>query len=292
VVLRKTGLGTAPAFPRSRRADRFAQDEFAGFVAQLRSGGIALLPVDQFAARLDGQPGGFGLLKCDIHHSIRRALEVGQTLRKQNVPGLFLMMHRHALSLDYYDAPFTWQVLRELQGMGHEIGLHLDPFHIVREFGDLYRGVGAALADMRGRGLSIRAATLHGDTAAHLRARNLFAFDFFRELSFRSTWDGRAPDGEPSMAEHVNRYSFADLAREHGLRWFAEANFIADGRVLSSQPLAYLSDNRKTMALLNTAQGEINDAAPFRISQGFAARAADALKDRPFLALFHPQWLW
>jgi hypothetical protein len=62
--------------------------------------------------------------------------------------------------------------------------------------------------------------------------------------------------------------------------------------VLSSQPLAYLSDNRKTMALLNTPGGEINDAAPFRVTDDFASRAAEALKAQPFLALFHPQWIW
>ena len=96
----------------------------------------------------------------------------------------------------------------------------------------------------------------------------------------------------PSFAEHVGRYSFAALAREHGLRWFAEANFVADGEILSSQPLAYLSDNRKTIALLNTPGGEIIDATPFRISSAFADKAAEALKAQPFLALFHPQWMW
>lgn len=292
VVLRRTEEPPRSAFARTRRADRFAQDEFAEMVASLRGAGIALLDVENFAARLGGETGGFGLLKFDIHHSIRRALEIGEILRRQNLPGLFLMMHRHALSADYYDAPLTWQVLRELEGMGHEVGLHLDPFHIVRQSGDLDKGVGEALADMRGRGLNIRAATLHGDTAQHLRARNLFAFDFFKELQFRSTWDSKGPDGELIFAEHVGRYSFADLARDHGLRWFAEANFVADGKVLSAQPLAYLSDNRKTMALLNTKDGEISDEAPFRIGAEFRARATEALKSRPFLALFHPQWIW
>ncbi len=280
------------AFTRTPRADRFPQAELAKLVSALGASGVSFLPVDQFAGRLKGAPGAFGLVKLDIHHSIRRALELGHLLKQQNVPGLYLMMHRHALSADYYDAPYTWEVLRELAGMGHEIGLHLDPFHMVREYGDLYKGTAEALADMRGRGLTIRAATLHGDTAVHLRARKLFAFDFFEEMKFRSTWDGEPPSSEPMFAEHVGRYSFKTLAEQHGLRWFAEANFVADGEVLTSQPLAYLSDNRKTMALLNTPDGDISDDAPFRITDAFAARASQALKERPFLALFHPQWIW
>jgi hypothetical protein len=289
---RKSGDQSLTAFARTPRTDRFAQAELGALVSTLEKSGIAFEPVDRFAERLKGPPGAFGLVKLDIHHSIRRALEVGRILKQQNVHGLYLMMHRHALSADYYDAPYTWEVLRELAGMGHEIGLHLDPFHMIREYGDLYKGVGAALTDMRGRGLAIRAATLHGDTSVHLRARKLFAYDFFAEMKFRSTWDGEPPSSEPVFVEHVGRYSFKTLAEQYGLRWFAEANFVADGAVLSSQPLAYLSDNRKTIALLNTPNGEINDATPFHISDDFAARAAEALKTQPFLALFHPQWMW
>ncbi len=294
VLLRRrlTTDHSSKAFPRTPRADRFRQDELAKLVSTLNNSGAAFLPVDRFAERLKGQPGAFGLVKLDIHHSIRRALEVGRLLKEQNVHGLYLMMHRHALSADYYDAPYTWEVLRELAGMGHEIGLHLDPFHMIREYGDLYKGTAEALADMRGRGLTIGAATLHGDTAVHLRARKLFAYDFFAEMKFRSTWDGEPPSSEPVFAEHVGRYSFRVLAEQHGLRWFAEANFVADGAVISTQPLAYLSDNRRTMMVLNTPGGDITDTTPFRISDEFAARAADALKERPFLALFHPQWIW
>ena len=51
------------------------------------------------------------------------------------------------------------KVWHELAAMGHEIGLHLDPFHMIREYGDLYKGTADALADMRSRGLTIRAAT-------------------------------------------------------------------------------------------------------------------------------------
>jgi hypothetical protein len=294
VLLKRTASNDPgqTAFPRTPRADRFRQDELAKLVSALGASGVAFLPVDRFAARLSGAPGTFGLVKLDIHHSIRRALEVGRLLKQQNVHGLYLMMHRHALSADYYGAPYTWEVLSELAAMGHEIGLHLDPFHMIREHGDLYKGTAEALADMRGRGLTIRAATLHGDTSVHLRARKLFAYDFFEEMKFRSTWDGEPPSSEPVFAEHVGRYSFKTLAEQHGLRWFAEANFVADGAVLPSQPLAYLSDNRKTMAVFNTAYGEISDTAPFRISGEFTARAAEALKTQPFLALFHPQWVW
>jgi len=156
--------------------------------------------------------------------------------------------------------------------MGHEVGLHLDPFDLIRKHGDLDKGLTAALADLRGRGLTIRAATLHGDTSAHIRARNLFAHDFFMETQFRSTWDGQPPEGEPGV-RGTCRALF--LRRSRARPWaalFRRSQFVADGAVLAAQPLAYLSDNRRTIALLNVAGGEIVDTAPFRISEAFAEK--------------------
>ena len=101
----ESGGDTRNAFPRTPRADRFPRTELAALVARLNGGGISFLPIDQFADRLRGAPGGFGLLKLDIHRGIHRVQEVGRLLKEQSVHGLFLMMHRHALNADYYDAP-------------------------------------------------------------------------------------------------------------------------------------------------------------------------------------------
>ena len=296
IALRKREAGIARAFPRTPRAERFPLKDFARLIAQLAATGTEFPPIDEFALWLGGAAGlgpSFGLVKLDIHQNIRRAPELGTILAKAGARGLFLMMHRHPLNADFYDAPQTWEILRALERQGHEIGLHLDPFHLIRTHGDLDTGIRLALADLRGRGLAVRAATLHGDTSAHLRQRRLFAHDFFREMKFRSTWDGVAPEGEPQIADHIARYSMEAIARVHGLVYFAEGFFTAKGNVVSPEPLPYLSDNRRSMALLNIPQtDEIADDTPFRIGEDFGVCAAKALRGHPFLALFHPQWFW
>ena len=73
----------ASAFPRTPRADRFPQADLSKLVARLKDSGIAFLPVDEFAERLGGAPGAFGLVKLDIHRSIRRTPEVGALLQKR-----------------------------------------------------------------------------------------------------------------------------------------------------------------------------------------------------------------
>lgn len=287
---RRDGGGSGRAFPRSPRRDRFALEDLGGLIARLKAAGIAFSPVEAFSERLAGDAPA-ALIKLDIHRSIRRAFEVAQTLAAAGAPALFLMMHRHPLNEVYYDDESTWTMLRNIEGMGHEVGLHLDPFHLIRAHGDLYLGLARALADMRAKGLALRSATLHGDTAAHLRARNFYAQDFFREFDYRRRFDGAPPEGEAELAAHAGRYSLEALARDHGLVYFAEACFVAGGQVLCRSAMPYLTDNSRTLSLLHAGE-DLADERPFRISEDFADKAARILSKRSFLALFHPQWFW
>lgn len=290
VARRREGAEPGRAFPRSPRRDRFPLETLGALAARLKAAGIAFAPVDAFSARLAGATPA-ALIKLDIHRSIRRAFEAAETLAAAGAPALFLMMHRHPLNEAYYDDESTWRMLRDIEGMGHEVGLHLDPFHLIRSHGDLDLGLERALAEMRGKGLALRAATLHGDTAAHLRARDFFAQDFFREFDYRRRFDGTPPRGEEELAGHAGRYSLETIARERGLVYFAEACFVAGGQVLRKSAMPYLTDNSRTLSLLHAGE-DMADERPFRISETFADRAARVLKDRSFLALFHPQWFW
>ncbi len=57
--------------------------------------------------------------------------------------------------------------------------------------------------------------------------------------------------------------------------------------------LPYLTDNPRTLTLFNIPDAaDSADDEPFKITDAFAARAAETLRHRPFLALFHPQWFW
>jgi hypothetical protein len=296
------------AFPRSPRPDQFSLSQLGEFVEALKEADVALVPVDEFAERYEAyramrrkQRMQFaaccGHLKFDIHGNVQRALEIATMLHERSTPGLFLMMHRHALNQDFYDSPSTWEMLRQIRAMGHEIGIHADPFYLIRTAGDFHEGLRKALADFTQRGFAVRTATLHGDTREHIKARQLQANDFFGERYRRSKWDGIPPVGEEELAQHVHRYSHHYIADRLGIRFFSEVNFVRDGELLSERPMLYVSDNRRALRIGSIPESvapfeELAAQVPFVIDRGFVEQAVAILRRCPFLALFHPQWYW
>lgn len=282
-------------------ANGFLQEDLKRFLLALMDSGIAFLPVDDFSDRYEAYfaadsrkppSAPFGLLKFDIHNDMERPLEVARMLRGIGAPGLFLMMPEHPLNESFYEQPRTWEILREIVSLGHEVGLHADVFHLISTHGDLYKGLNHALQDMRARGLTIRAASVHGDTRAHIKAVKLQGNDFFAEQFRRSKWTGVPPKGEEFFADHVKRYSHRRIADECGIEYFAEVKFLHHGRRISDESTLYLSDNRRALEIRNIPGRADNLVCEkqFAITPEFTAEAIAALKLRPFLTLLHPQW--
>jgi hypothetical protein len=296
VLRRKADAGQARGFERTDRSDRYPLRHVQALMRELIGAGISLVSVDRFAQ--DGVAAGkpCGLLKFDLHRQIHRPIEVAHMLTDAHVSALFLMMPRHPFNEAFFDEASTWHTLDAIRGGGHEIGLHLDVFHLIRAFGDLYAGTEAAVADFRKRGFDIRAATLHGDTRRHIVERGMVREDFFEEDAARSAWDGRPPLGEETLADHVRRYSYRTLAERCGIRYLAEERFRMDGRLVREKPLVYLSDNSRSIAVRNIPAGEgttsLTAPRPFRIEAEFSRNVARTLSVHPFLALLHPQWIW
>jgi hypothetical protein len=289
------------AFLRSRRVDQFDQSEFAGFLETLQDRQVELLAADAFASRLRDYhakkkrkgPSRFGHAKFDIHGNMRRPLEIARVMHAAGYPGLFLMMQRHPINETFFDSETTWDTLREIRDMGHEIGLHADVFHFIRVYGDLYKGVEDALAQFHRRGFAIRSITLHGDTAAHIKSQRLHAIDFFGKTGKRLRWNGTPPAGEEFLAEHVHKYSRRKLWRDFGIEFFSELAFTRRGLPVGKSRLLYATDNSRSLGLSRPIKKTRRKApVPFRIDADLAAKLAQKLARRPFLMLTHPQWYW
>jgi hypothetical protein len=286
--------------------DQFLQSEFRDFVHGLQSAGIKLVPIDEFVTRYSayfeaqhGRPqkadAGFGHFKFDIHGDIVRPVEIARIMHDCGAPGLFLIMHRHALNETWYGTAKMWDALKEIRDLGHEIGLHADPFHLITTHGDLYDGMDAALADITAHGFAVRAMTLHGDSRAHIKARKLQANDFFSDGFRKTRWDGLPPVGQEMLAEHVRRYKHKRLFKKCGIEYVADVNLVHQGELIVESPMMYLSDNQRRLRIGHVTSKVVAERtleAPelFTITPEFTAQAAKVLVKRPFLALFHPQW--
>lgn len=314
LVLRKRpGAGNRPAlaaqrperphsgFPRTPSANQFLLSDFESLVSEMRQADINLVTVKRYANRLEKYTAkrgdqhhrrSFGLLKFDVHGNIHRPLEMARILSRHSANGLFLMMPRHPLNEHFYDQPSTWRILQEIESLGHEIGIHIDPFHLVATYGNIYTGLDAALSDFGSRGIVVRSATLHGDSRAQIKERKLQANDFFHDGVRKSKWDGKLPRGEMHLADHIHGYSLVKLSSDFGITYFPEVNFLKDGKRLTKRPIAYLSDNVRAFALRTGSDKQHLLSQSRRLDSDFLQKALASLAGQPFLALFHPQWYW
>jgi hypothetical protein len=286
--------------------EQFEQSEFKSFIRGLHDANIAFLPIDEFTARYrtyysanprrgTAEDARFGHLKFDIHGDIARPVEMARILNGLGVRGLFLAMHRHALNDSWYGTEAMWESLKQIRDLGHEIGLHADPFHLITMHNDLYEGISRALEDFSKHGFELRTMTLHGDSRPHIKKTKLQANDFFWDEFRKSKWDGVPPEGQEILAEHVGKYKHKKLFRKCGIQYVADVNLVHEGRLIVESPMMYLSDNQRRLRIGHVEgmpKPERTVEAPdlFRITPEFTAQAATILASRPFLALFHPQW--
>jgi hypothetical protein len=188
-----------------------------------------------------------------------------------------------------------WDALREIRDLGHEIGLHADPFHLITTHQDLFDGIDDALGEIRDHGFPVRTMTLHGDSRPHIKARKLQANDFFADEFRGSKWDGIAPVGQEMLAEHVQKYKHRRLYRRLGIEYVADVHLVEHGNLVVRGAMMYLSDNQRRFRIANIERklapgGVVESPEQFRITPEFTAEATRVLVQRPFLALFHPQW--
>ena len=302
----KSAANTARSLLRRLSPEQFTQRDFARLVAAVIDAGIALLPIDEFCSRYEDYFGAqddwapsadamFGHFKFDIHGDIKRPVELAQILKDRNAHGLFLIMHRHPLNETWYGTPGMWDALKKIRDLGHEIGLHMDPFHLITKYGDMFEGLEASLADMAANRFNIRTITLHGDSRAHIKAHKLQDNDFFSDEFRQSKWDGVAPEGDEMLADHVHQYKHKRLFKRFGIKFVADVNLVRRGKLLTRGAMMYLSDNQRRIRIGNIdtkieSSGILAAPDLFAIPQAFADEAVSVLKQRPFLALFHPQW--
>lgn len=184
------------------------------------------------------------ILKHDVHAVDPRAVvEMAAWEMSLGIEATWLFMVRGDPSTGPADAAVQLEAMRRIDEMGHQVGLHVDPYHWIARTGralpDLLRAELTALAV---EGLDISVGTTHGNAAHRHPDSQGFGtpFEFFEEL-------GRQPD-HPQLARmtvesaeivRANRLSLGDVGISHWLDmplWshrhgFAVTAFISDNRL-------------------------------------------------------------
>jgi hypothetical protein len=102
----------------------------------------------------------------------------------------FFMVPDHPLTARHYGFDEQVDAMGRLASMGHELGLHVDPFFLLHHLGQPLRPLLVdVLASFRDAGLELRCGNMHGNSRFKMPDRNGYgtSFDLFEEL-------GRQPD--------------------------------------------------------------------------------------------------
>jgi hypothetical protein len=263
--------------------EHFVIEEYAALLRELAAGGASfekLTPAAITGASLRRAH----FLKHDIHHDLVNTRLIAKAEAELGIASSFFMMPRHAINRKYFDRPETFQVLREIQELGHQIGLHIDGFAMVEEFGDIYRGVEAARALFNGEGIEVRLANAHGNSTYQARF-NFETVSFYQELAER-------PGVEPWVCNdafwqgHYSRYRLAEMGfelwadtliwtREHGL---TRCDY-------------YVTDNSSSLKAGDLSTGAFEVVGPrFAIPKALKRRMIGHLTKGSCIWLIHPQF--
>ncbi|MFI4997584.1 MAG: hypothetical protein ACHQAQ_17600 [Hyphomicrobiales bacterium] len=223
-------------------------------------------------------------LKHDIHHDLVNTQLIARAEAEAGIRSSFFMMPRHRINQKYFDRPETFEVLRKIQELGHQVGLHIDGFAMIEEFGDLYRGVEAARSLFSKEGIELKIANTHGNSSYQARLK-LETVAFFKELAER-------PGAEPLRCEdkfwleHYARYRLSQM----GFELWADTLLWTRQHGLTRCDY-YVTDNSTRIKAGDLSTGAFEVVGPkFKISGPLKRRMIKNIKKGSCIWLIHPQF--
>lgn len=266
----------------------FSREETVAWLERLREEACEFLLPEEYVRALRSGPAPasrcpVSLLKHDIHHDFRRVVRLAEAEAEKGLHGVYFMLPAHELTAGFHGRSSTWASLREIQDMGHVLGIHVDPFELIREHGDLMGALEICLAEFSEHGLEVSTGNCHGNTT--YRETGLEPSHFFRETN-RGQRDGSDPPTSP-FTPHVSRYSLSVIADRLGLVHWFDSDPRERGEKVGD--VAYVSDNDSRITITGIPGGGARSDR-FTLSEAFVEESISLLGTMDSLFLIHPQF--
>lgn len=228
-------------------------------------------------------------VKHDIHASpLDAVMKFAEREVRQKIWGtFFFMLPGHPCTQPVYSPGEQLDAMKAIQSMGHEIGVHLDPFYLIHHFkGALQTILLNALEQIRSHGIDIRTGNIHGHTGYKGLDRNGrgTSFDFFEEIQRQPDYP-ELRDLDPETAGQIRKHrtTLASL----GIDCWADT-FLWSRRT-GCVELPYLSDNdpaKKGAFRLMNLEGV---AGHYAVSDRHPPGAMNAPERRHFIPIAAPE---
>jgi len=200
-----------------------------------------LLPINQIGDCLKKRHGAV-FLKHDIHGlNLKNLVDFAAVESCMGIRGTyFFMAPNHPDTQPFYDFSAQADAMQEIQSVGHEVGLHLDPYFLMLHYNQpLYQVMEYCLSCFRSLGVNVQSMNMHGNTQHKHRDKNGFgtSFELFDEIARQPDFPTLAamyPESAAIVRE--NRVRLKDYGIEFWADmpiWSAElgyivTNFISD----------------------------------------------------------------
>ena len=154
----------------------------------------------------------------------------------------YFMPTNHPHTIRHYSAKQQITAMKAIQEMGHELGLHIDPYFVLKwKKKPLRKIVEEILGEFNQHGFDIVSANIHGNSSFRFLDRNGHgaSFELFEEISRQSDFPTLENiDAETAMTIRQQRIRIADFGLTHwadvplfsGRYGFVVTNFISDNR--------------------------------------------------------------
>jgi hypothetical protein len=274
----KPVLRVPPAKPAKPVDPHFAIEDYVELLRELLARGVrfdTLEAPEPTQARAEKPH----FIKHDIHHDLENTLRVAEAEHDIGVCSTYFMMHENPINRKYFRAPATWVGLRRIQEMGHLIGLHVDGFLLIEQYGDLARGIDQVRKVFAGKGIVFKVGNTHGNSG-YQKKYDFEPMNFYKEV--------RRPTNctEKLFMDHYGKYSFHDL----GFEVWADTSIWTSG---GGEWLVdyFVSDNATNIAAgaMNQSTWTIN-GAKWDLSEKVRRGVADYVAQGSCVYLIHPQF--
>lgn len=200
-----------------------------------------------------GRPAWF--LKHDVHAlHLPAMLDVAREQRDAGILGTYLFMAPdHPLTQPAYTPAEQFDAMRQVQALGHQVGVHVDPYFLLHQRGGMLEAILRDLLDTCVReGVPARVGNMHGHSRFKHPDADGFGtmFDLFEEIARQPDFPalGRVPPATRDILR-AQRTSLRALGFTHWCdmpMWSAvhgvvTTNFITDNRLAKNGMLEVLT---------------------------------------------------
>jgi hypothetical protein len=276
--VRSASEKTARASRKPLSDKHFLIEDYTELLRQLLAEGV------RFETLAAPQPakaraGRLHYIKHDIHHDLENTLRVAAAEHEIGVRSTFFMMHENPINRKYFHAPATWETLHRIEEMGHLIGLHVDGFLLIEQFGDLARGIAEARKSFADHGIRFSIGNTHGNSG-YQKKYDFEPMNFYEEVK-RPT-----QCREKLFMDHYGKYSLRELGFDV---WADTAIWTpGEGEWLLDH---FVTDNGTTIAAgATSASVWAIEGAKWDLSETLRHKLVDYVSQGSCLYLVHPQF--